>query len=260
MARETANAVARGILRGWASLPARLARLLRARCKVPRVNALYSEAAPREATRAHALRLEYLSIGWNVIEGVIAVAAALAAGSVALLGFGIDSFVETASAAILVWRLRAEAGARDRAEIDRLDRIAHRLVGASLFLLAAWVALDASLTLWNRERPEASPVGIALTAVSIVLMMALARAKRRAAAALESRALAADSFQTTACWWLSIVTLCGIGLNAALGWWWADPVAALAMTVFLVKEGREAWRGEDCGCHGACEAPVDERG
>ena len=210
-------------------------------------------AAPedRAPLRAYALRLEYLSIGWNVIEGVVAVAAALSAGSVALLGFGIDSFVETASAAILVWRLRAEAGARDRAAIERLDRRAHRLVGLSLFLLAAWVVLDASLTLWERERPRASLVGIVLTAVSIVLMMALARAKRRAAAALESRALAADSFQTTACWWLSVVTLAGIGLNAAFGWWWADPVAALAMTIFLVREGREAWRGEDC-CQQAC--------
>lgn len=209
----------------------------------------------RAEMRAHALRLEYLSIGWNVVEGVVAVAAALAAGSVALLGFGIDSFVETASAGILVWRLKAEDGAGDRAAVDRLDRRAHQLVGLSLFLLAAWVAFDATLTLWQRERPEASPVGIVLTSVSIVLMMALARAKRRAAAALESRALEADSFQTTACWWLSVVTLTGIGLNAAFGWWWADPVAALAMTFFLVKEGREAWRGEECGCHGACEAP-----
>ena len=215
-------------------------------------------SAGRKAMRAHALRLEYLSIGWNVVEGVVAVAAALAAGSVALLGFGIDSFVETASAAILVWRLKAEDGASDRAAIDRLDRRAHRLVGLSLFLLAAWVALDATLALWARERPEASPVGIVLTSISIVVMVALARAKRRAAAALESRALEADSFQTTACWWLSVLTLTGIGLNAAFGWWWADPVAALAMTIFLVREGREAWRGEDCGCHGAGAEPGHE--
>ena len=139
----------------------------------------------------------------------------------------------------------------DRAAIERLDRRAHRLVGLSLFLLAAWVALDAGWTLWRREKPEPSLPGMVLTAVSIVVMLLLARAKRRAAAALQSRALEADSFQTTACWWLSVVTLAGIGLNSAFGWWWADPVAALAMTVFLVSEGREAWRGEDCGCHGA---------
>lgn len=208
----------------------------------------------RDTLRAHALRLEYFSLAWNVVEGVVAVAAALAAGSVALLGFGLDSFVECASAIVLVWRLRTETAAHDREAIARLDARAHRLVGASLYLLAAWVAGDAAWTLWRRERPEVSVPGMAITAVSIVLMMWLARAKRRAAAALESRALAADSFQTTACWWLSVVTLGGIGLNALFGWWWADPVAALAMTVFIVREAREAWRGEDCGCHGSCAA------
>jgi divalent metal cation (Fe/Co/Zn/Cd) transporter len=206
----------------------------------------------RATARANALRLEYFSIGWNVLEGVIAIAAARAAGSVALLGFGLDSFVECASALVLVWRLRAEAGATDAAAVARLDRRAHRLVGVSLYLLAGWVAFDASRALWLRERPEESLPGMAITSVSIVIMLWLARAKRRAAAALQSRALEADSFQTSACWWLSVVTLTGIGLNAAFGWWWADPVAALAMTVFLVREGREAWRGEDCGCHGAC--------
>ncbi len=208
----------------------------------------------RDALRARALRLEYFSLAWNVVEGVVAVAAALAAGSVALLGFGLDSFVESASAIVLVWRLRTETAAHDREAIARLDARAHRLVGASLFLLAAWVAGDAAWTLWRRARPEVSVPGIAITSVSIVLMMWLARAKRRAAAALESRALAADSFQTTACWWLSVVTLAGITLNAAFGWWWADPVAALSMIVFIVREAREAWRGEDCGCHGSCAA------
>lgn len=202
----------------------------------------------------HALSLEYLSVGWNVIEGFIGVGAALAAGSVALLGFGLDSFVECASALVLVWRLRSERDAAaagralDRAAIERLDRRAHRLVGLSLFLLAAYVAGDALWMLWRRERPEPSPVGIALTALSLGVMVWLARAKRRAAARLASRALQADSFQTTACWWLSLVTLGGIGLNALFAWWWADPLAALGMTWFLVAEGREAWRGKDCGC------------
>lgn len=202
-----------------------------------------------------ALRLEYLTVGWNVIEGVVAVTAALAARSVALLGFGLDSFVETASALILIWRLGAERDAAaagralDRAAIERLDRRAHRLVGLSLFLLAAWVAFDALGTLWRSERPEPSLPGIAITALSLGVMAWLARAKRRAAARLASRALAADSFQTTACWWLSLITLGGIGLNLLFGWWWADPLAALGMTWFLVAEGREAWRGEDCGCH-----------
>jgi divalent metal cation (Fe/Co/Zn/Cd) transporter len=195
---------------------------------------------------AHALRLEYLTVGWNVVEGLVAVAAALAAGSIALLGFGIDSFVETSSGAILIWRLHAERHARDLEAVERLDRRARVLVGLSLFLLAAYVAFEAGRALVTRERPEPTFVGIAVTSVSMGVMWWLARAKRRAAMALGSRALEADSFQTTACWWLSLTTLVGIGLNAALGWWWADPVAALVMTYFLVREGRAAWRGEDC--------------
>lgn len=196
-----------------------------------------------------ALFLEILTVGWNLIEGGVAVAAALAVGSVALLGFGIDSFVESFSGGILLWRLRAERRDMSAAEIERLDHRARRLVAVSLFLLAAWVAFDAARSLWEQERPGASPVGMVLTTVSIFLMLWLAQAKRRTAAALGSRALAADAFQTTACWWLSIITLGGIGLNAAFGWWWADPVAALAMVPLILHEGREAWRGEDCGCH-----------
>jgi divalent metal cation (Fe/Co/Zn/Cd) transporter len=195
-----------------------------------------------------ALGLEYLTVGWNLVEGVVAVAAALAAGSVALLGFGIDSFVESASGAVLIWRLLAERRTADPEAIERLDRRAHQLVGATLFLLAAYVAIDASLALWHRERPEASPVGIALTSISMAVMIWLARAKRRAASGLGSQALEADAFQTTACFWLSVITLAGIGLNAALGWWWADPVAAIGMTTLLVHEGCEAWRGDECGC------------
>lgn len=199
----------------------------------------------RAPGRARALRLEYLTVGWNVLEGGIAISAALTAGSVALLGFGIDSLVESASAAILIWRLRGETGARNQATIEQLDRQAHRLVGLSLFLLAFYIAIDAATTLWQGERPRPSLVGIVLTVVSIGMMLWLARAKRRAAAALGSRALKADSVQITVCWWLSITTLGGVGLNALAGWWWADPVAALGMTVLLVPEAREAWRGED---------------
>lgn len=202
----------------------------------------------RPATRARALRLEYLTVAWNAVEGVVGVWAAVAAGSVALLGFGIDSFVEGLSAVILIWRLRAEQGARDEAAIAALDRRAHKLVALSLFALAAYVAYEAVTSLWHGERPRPSAVGMALTSVSIVVMIWLARAKRRAAAALGSRALEADAFQTTACWWLSVVTLGGIGLNAAFGWWWADPVAALGMTLLIAAEGREAWRGEECAC------------
>jgi divalent metal cation (Fe/Co/Zn/Cd) transporter len=204
--------------------------------------------ADRAPTLRHALRLEYLTVGWNIVEGLIAIAAAVAAGSVALLGFGVDSFVESASGAVLIWRLRAERRGLDEEEIERLDHRAHKLVALSLFVLAAYVLLDAAKTLWLRERPHVSFVGIALTAVSLVVMVWLARAKRRAARALGSRAMEADAFQTTACWWLSLITLGGIGLNAVFGWWWADPVAAIGMTYFLVREGREAWEGKDDCC------------
>ena len=203
--------------------------------------------------------LEYLTIGWNVLEGLIAIGAAVAAGSIALLGFGVDSFVECASGLVLLWRLGAERRATDAEAIERLDRRAHRLVGASLFLLAAYVAVDAVLALWRGDRPTASPVGIGLTAVSIVAMVWLARAKRRTAAALGSRALEADAFQTTACFWLSIITLGGLSLNASLGWWWADPVAALGMTWFIASEGAEAWRGADCGCTGEAAKTASTR-
>jgi divalent metal cation (Fe/Co/Zn/Cd) transporter len=198
--------------------------------------------------RRRALRLAYLTVGWNVVEGLIAIWAGLAAASIALLGFGIDSFVESASGAVIVWRILAERRAADPQAVEALDRKARRLVGASLLLLAAYVAVEALRRLWNGEEARPSAVGIALTTVSLVVMAWLARAKRRTAIAIGSRAMEADAFQTTACFWLSATALAGIGLNAALGWWWADPVAALAMTGFIAQEGREAWRGEECGC------------
>ena len=195
------------------------------------------------------LGLEYFTVGWNVVEGTVSVIAALAAGSIALLGFGIDSFVETLSGAILIWRFRAERGLRDSEAVERLDQRAHKFVAFSLFALAAYVTLEAAKALITREHPSSTLVGLIVTPVSMIVMWYLARAKRQTAAALQSRAMEADSFQTTACFWLSFITLVGIALNAAFGWWWADPVAALGMTYFLVAEGREAWRGEDsCSC------------
>lgn len=206
-------------------------------------------ALSRAALVRRALRLEYLTVGWNLVEGVVSVAAALAAGSVALLGFGIDSFVESASGSIIIWRLLAERGRTDSAAIEALERRAQRLVALSLFCLAAYIVLDAVKTLILQEHPAPSAVGVAVTTLSIGVMWWLARAKRRTAIALGSRAMEADAFQTTACWWLSLIVLGGIGVNALTGWWWADPIAAIAMTYFLVREGREAWNGEDC-----CEA------
>jgi divalent metal cation (Fe/Co/Zn/Cd) transporter len=192
------------------------------------------------------LALEYVTVSWNLVEGVIAIAAAAASGSVALLGFGIDSFVESTSGSVLIWRLLAERRTDDGERIETIERRAQRLVAATLFLLAAYIAFDAVRTLLSDDHPEPSAVGLVLASVSLVLMWFLARAKRKTARALGSRAMEADAFQTTACWYLSLVVLAGVGLNALFGWWWADPVAAIGMTYFLVREGREAWLGEDC--------------
>lgn len=192
------------------------------------------------------LRLEYLTVGWNVVEGLIAVGAGAVAGSIALLGFGVDSFIESISGSVLIWRLRAEAsgGVGDEG-VAHVERRATRLVGISFLILAAYVALEAVRTIAVRDRPEASPVGIGLTVISLAVMLWLARAKRDTGQALGSRALIADSHQTDACWYLSATTLAGLVLNAALGLWWADPVAALVITLFLVREAHEAWEGDD---------------
>jgi divalent metal cation (Fe/Co/Zn/Cd) transporter len=199
----------------------------------------------RSALLARGLRLEYLSVGWNVVEGLIAIGAGLAAGSIALIGFGVDSFVETTSGSVLIWRLRAEAGGgSDEERIEHVERRASRLVAVSFLILAAYVALEAVRTLAAQDRPDASPVGIALTIVSLGVMLWLARAKGDTGEALGSRALIADSHQTFACWYLSATTLAGLALNAAFGLWWADPIAALVIAVFLVREAREAWEGE----------------
>ncbi len=194
------------------------------------------------------LRLEYLTVGWNVVEGIVAVAAGIAAGSIALIGFGVDSFVETISGAVIIWRLMAETrGQHDEEAMERIEQRAERIVGIAFLLLAAYVGFEAVRALINHDAPDASPVGIALTAVSIVVMLWLARAKRQTGEALGSRAMLADAQQTYACWYLSVVALAGLALNAVFGLWWADPVAALGITVLLVREGLEALRGEEGG-------------
>jgi cation diffusion facilitator family transporter len=202
--------------------------------------------AARAAMLRRGLRLEYLTVGWNIIEGLIAISAGVRAGSIALLAFGIDSFVECASGGVLIWRLSAEKSSTSPERIEQLEHSARRLVGASLFLLAAYVAFDAGKALLERERPDSSTVGIVLAAVSIAVMFWLAGAKRRTAALLGSSAMRADAAQTMACWQLSLATLGGVGLNALFGWWWADPVAALVIAALVVREGREAWQGRDC--------------
>ena len=190
--------------------------------------------------------LEYLTIVWNLLEGMISVGAGLLAGSIALVGFGIDSFIESLSGGALLWRLHLDAPERR----ERAEKIALRVIGVSFLLLAAYVTVDAVKSLINREPPEATYLGIGIAALSLVVMPLLARAKRRVAKELHSHAMEADARQTDICTYLSAILLGGLLLNAVVGWWWADPVAALVMIPIIGKEGVEAVRGKQCGdCH-----------
>ncbi len=199
--------------------------------------------AQREAVVQRGLRLEYLTLGWNLLEAVIAIAAGVIASSIALVGFGFDSVVECSSGAVMLWRLHSDA---DHQRRERIEQLAQRLVGASFLLLAAYIACDAFVTLIRHQLPETSIPGIAIAAASLIVMPVLARAKRRVASQLRSGAMRADSRQTDICAYLSAILLGGLVLNAALGWWWADPVAALIMVPLIGKEGAEALRGKTC--------------
>ena len=173
----------------------------------------------------------------------MAIWAAIAAGSDALLGFGLDSGVESLSGLVLIWRLNIERKDTDRAE--EVEERALKLIGLTFFALAVFVGYQSVTTLLNGERPESSWVGIAVTILSVIVMPILARSKERVGEAIGSRAVLADSAETWACVYLSAVVLAGLALNALFGWWWADPVAAIAVVGFLVKEGREAFSHED---------------
>ena len=198
----------------------------------------------RAADAAQGRRLEYFTLGWNVIEAAVAIGAGVVAGSIALVGFGADSVIESLSGAVLLWRLQTHVAD------ERRERRALQLVGGSFLLLAGYVAFESGRDLFQREPPETSLVGIGLAVASLVVMPLLARAKRRLAARLDSRALAADSRQTDLCAWLSAILLGGLGLNALWGWWWADPVAARVMVPIIAREGWTALRGETCAdCH-----------
>jgi divalent metal cation (Fe/Co/Zn/Cd) transporter len=188
--------------------------------------------------------LEYFTIGWNLLEGAVAVTSGIIAGSPSLVGFGVDSFIESSSGLALLWRLRVD----DEETRERREQIAVRLVGVSFMLLAAYVAYDSISSLIRREEPATSYPGIAITFVSLIVMPVLARAKRNVATQIKSRALEADARQTDMCVYLSAISLGGLALNALFGWWWADPVAALIMLPIIVKEGIEGLRGESCGC------------
>jgi divalent metal cation (Fe/Co/Zn/Cd) transporter len=192
--------------------------------------------------------LEYLTLAWNSLEAVAAIVAGLIAGSIALVGFGLDSVIECFSGSVLLWRLRAgEAG-------ERREKLALRLVGASFIALAIYVGYDALASLVRHEAPEKSWFGVGVAIASLIAMPLLARAKRRVAAQLNSGALHADSRQTDICAYLSAILLGGLLLNALLHWWWADPVAGLVMVPIIGREGIEALRGKTC-----CESPTCDK-
>lgn len=196
----------------------------------------------RSQTISRGRRLEYFTVAYNALEGLVAIAAGLMAGSISLVGFGLDSAIEVTSGAALLWRLRHDG--RDGAE-----RRALRIVGWCFAALSLYVAYESAAALILHKAPEKSIAGIAVAAASVVVMPLLGRAKRRVASGIGSAAMMADSRQADLCAYLSAIVLAGLLLNAALGWWWADPVAGLAMVPIIVKEGVDGIRAKACGCH-----------
>ena len=194
-------------------------------------------------------RLEYFTIAYNSLEGVIAIVAGLVAGSIALVGFGFDSIIEVTSGVALLWRLHSDA---DESRRERMEAITLRIVGFCFLLLAVYVTYDSVKSLIRREAPGESIPGIVLAIASLIVMPLLVRAKRKVARSISSNALMADAKQTELCTYLSAILLAGLLLNALVGWWWADPVAAIVMVPIIVKEGIEGLRGETCCDEGDC--------
>jgi divalent metal cation (Fe/Co/Zn/Cd) transporter len=202
-------------------------------------------ALPRNWRRI-GLWLVGATMAYNVAEGVLAVWAGAQADSIALVGFGLDSFIECAAAAALLWRLGVETRGASHEAVERSERRVHRFVGATFVALAVYVLGQAGWTLWKQETVAESAIGIILAAVSLVVMPLVAWGKLRAARAMHSAALRAEAKETLACSYLSFTLLLGLVAHAVAGWWWADPVAALLMVPWLVKEGMEGLRGEAC--------------
>jgi len=213
---------------------------------LPGMAEMSSNAVLRESRAALVRRgklLQYFTIGWNSLEGIAAIAAGAMAGSVSLVGFGFDSLIEVTSGAAALWRV---AGDADEAARERVEQRSLRIVGACFLALAGYVLYESAASLWLRNAPERSLFGIGIAVASLLAMPLLARAKRAVGVGLGSAAIVADSRQTDFCVYLSAILLAGLLLNAALGWWWADPVAALVMLPLIVKEGVEALRGKTC--------------
>ena len=203
----------------------------------------------RRAIADHGKRLEYFTIAWNSLEGLVAVVAGAFAGSVALVGFGIDSFIEVTSGSVLLWRMSIDADVHRR---ERNERRALQIVGVCFLCLAAYIAYESATDLWSMRAPEHSIPGIVLACVSLVVMPLLSRAKRRVGRTLGSAAMHADAKQTEFCTYLSGILLAGLLLNAIFGLWWADPVAGLVMVPVITKEGIEGLQGK--GCDDCCAA------
>jgi len=204
-------------------------------------------ALDRQAVARRGKRLEYFTIAWNSLEGLVAVVAGALAGSISLVGFGIDSFIEVTSGSVLLWRMSVDADVRRR---ERNEKLSLKIVGACFLGLAVYVSYESISDIVSRKAPEHSIAGIVLACVSLVVMPLLSRAKKKVGNELASAAMHADAKQTDFCVYLSAILLLGLVLNAALGWWWADPVAALIMVPLIAKEGLEALKGESC-----CDQP-----
>jgi len=196
----------------------------------------------RQALARRGQRFEYFTIAWNTVEGLIAVGAGMLAGSISLVGFGVDSFIEVTSGSAVLWRMSMDADAHRREAVEQRTL---RIVGGCFLALAAYVTVESVRDLVGDDRPAHSLPGIILACVSLVVMPLLSRAKRRIGVAMGSRAMHADARQTEFCTYLSAILLGGLLLNALWGWWWADPVAALVMVPIIAKEGIEGLRGED---------------
>jgi divalent metal cation (Fe/Co/Zn/Cd) transporter len=204
-----------------------------------------SASAERTAMVRQAFRLEYLTLIWMTIEAAVGIGAGIAAGSLTLVAFGIDSVIELASAAVLVWRLTVELRHGETFAEDA-ERTAARIGGSLLFALAVYVVASAGWKLWARQGAEFSLLGLALSIAAIPVMYVLARAKLWLADALGSRALRTDAVESITCGWLAFVVVAALLAQLAVGAWWIDAVASLAIVWFLVREGREAWSNEQC--------------
>ena len=199
----------------------------------------------REPIARRGKRLEYFTIAWNTLEGIVAVIAGAIAGSISLVAFGSDSFIEVASGTALLWRMSVDA---DESRRERNEKLSLRIVGACFLGLAAYIALESIRELLANRAPEHSVAGILIAVASLIVMPILSKAKRQVGRHLASAAMNADARQTEFCTYLSAILLGGLLLNISLGWWWADPVAALVMVPIIAKEGVDGIRGEDY-CH-----------